>query len=372
MNKNTGIILGVIGALIVVTGIVFIVTMNTSQTSPSTVTVTDNSTPVQGNNPDSSNGTGTTATQKAGAPIAVTNDTVYPTDTTAILSGTVTPNGAFTKYWYEYSTTQNLGSRSTDQMLGAGYYNLNAPAYITGLTKNTTYYFRLVAENQYDRSTGMVYSFKTTSGVSAPEGNAPSVRTVSVNDISATSATLSGEVTPNKADTKFWFEYGQNADMGNSTIPASAGVGSTKLSKSVVITNLAANTTYYYRINAQNQFGTVNGAVQTFKTAGPSASAPSAKTSNATSVTASNAQLNGVVSANGKITTYWFEYSTDSLLGAVLMNRTDQLTVGTDANNVAIKSTIPNLKSKTTYYFRLVAENELGTVRGDKESFKTK
>ncbi|MDB5204693.1 MAG: hypothetical protein JWP09_721 [Candidatus Taylorbacteria bacterium] len=374
MTKNTGIVLGVIGALIVVTGIVFIVTKSTYQTSPSTVTVTDNSTPVQGNNSgsDSSDNSGTAAAQKAGAPIAVTNATVYPTDTTAILTGMVTPNGAFTNYWYEYSTTQNLGSRSADQLLGSGYYNLSAPAYITGLTKNTTYYFRLVAQNQFDKSQGTIYSFRTTSGVSAPEGSAPTVRTVSVSDISDTGATLNGEVTPNKADTKFWFEYGQNADMGNSTIAASTGVGSTKLSKSVVIGNLAANTTYYYRINAQNQFGTVNGSVQTFKTAGPSTSAPSAKTNDATSIKTTSAQLNGVLSANGKITTYWFEYSTDSQFSAALLSRTDQLTIGTDAKNVVVKSTAENLKSKTTYYFRLVSENEIGTVKGDRQSFKTK
>src|SRR3989338_422066 len=77
----------------------------------------------------------------SGTPLVVTNATVAHTDTTAVVVGTVNPNGAFTQYWYEYGTSANFGSKISNQLIGSGYTATPAPGYITGLTKDTTYYF---------------------------------------------------------------------------------------------------------------------------------------------------------------------------------------------------------------------------------------
>jgi len=310
--------------------------------------------------------------QTPGAPIATTNAKVAPTDTTVVVTGTVVPKGAITSYWYEYGVTVNLGSKTGSQVVGSGYTAIQTPALIKGLTKNTTYYFRLVAENQYGKSTGAQSSVKTTQGVPDPVVVIPTVKSLAAGNILATSATLNGEVNPNKASTQYWFEYGSSANLGNTTALSSVGSGSVALHAGASITNLKSGTTYFYRLNAQNQFGTVNGSILTFKTSGTAATPPTASTRSTASILATSATLRGNVDPNGTETKYWFEYSTDTLLGAALLKSTAQKSAGNGTNQVAVETDITSLVPNTTYFARIVAQSSEGTVRGDKVSFKTK
>lgn len=306
-------------------------------------------------------------------PDVTTNATVAPTDTTAVVTGTVNPKGSITAYWYEYGTTANYGQSTGKQSVGSGNVAIQTPGYITGLTKNTTYYFRLVAENQFGRVNGAQNTVRTTEGVAAPVGSAPRVQTEAASAVSRTSANMNGEVNPNKASTQYWFEYGTSNNFGNTTAFTSVGNGSSDVSAGAAAANLDPNTTYYYRLNAQNQFGTVNGATRTFKTTGTSAStAPNATTRNASDVETATATLHGTIDPNGAETTYWFEYSSDSLLGSVLLKTTSQTSAGAGTSDVTVEADISGLNPKTTYYVRLVAQNAQGTDRGERMSFKTK
>ncbi len=199
------------------------------------------------------------------APVATTNATYAPTDTTSVVTGTVDPNGASTDYWYEYGITASLGKQSTRQTVGSGRTAILAPGYITGLTKSTTYYYRLVAQNEFGKGTGPTLTLKTSSSSAPASGTVPTAKTFPANSITKTTASLRGEVNPNKGTTQYWFEYGRTNRLGNTTAFVSVGSGDT----SIVATaepKLTANTTYYYRINAQNEFGTVNGTIVSFKT----------------------------------------------------------------------------------------------------------
>lgn len=364
MNTNTAIVGGII-AIVALVGLVFYFGQSAGPAGNAT------STPPVTNGGDG--GTTPTPTPQAGAPSAVTNSSVAPSESTAVVSGTVTPNGAFTSYWYEYGMTTTFGNKTTNQGVGSGYATITAPNYITGLAKDTTYYFRLVAENQFGRVAGTQYAFHTPLNTPPPVGSAPLVKTVAAGGVSRTTANLNGEVTPNKSPTQYWFEYGKTSDLGQTSAFTSVGDGSAKVLASISLANLDPQTTYYFRLNAQNQFGTVNGGVLNFKTAGPaSASAPSASTRSATNVQKSTATLRGTVDANGAETMYWFEYSTDSLLGSVLLKATAQKSAGADTNETSVSTDVTGLAADTNYYFRLVAENSLGTDRGDRETFKTK
>src|SRR5688572_4286585 len=53
--------------------------------------------------------TTTTTTTKAGTPIVKTDSSATTYTSSAIVNGTVNPNGAFTTYWYEYGKTSTLG-----------------------------------------------------------------------------------------------------------------------------------------------------------------------------------------------------------------------------------------------------------------------
>ncbi len=313
------------------------------------------------------------AQQQAGAPQAVTSSAVSPSDTTAIVNGAVNPMGAFTSYSYEYGTTDTFGKKTANQTVGSGFVEIQAPGYITGLVKNTTYYARLVAENQYGKVSGNTVTFKTTEGNPAPQGSSPSSKTTAATGISRTTGNLNGEVTPNKNPSIYWFEYGKTAELGSVSAFTSAGDGTAKVPVSISLSDLDPQTTYYFRVNAQNQFGTTNGSILNFKTQGPAAAtAPKVTSQNPTAISSSTAVLHGVVNPNAAETQYWFEYSTDTLLGSVLLNSTPEVTLASGANNVSVTANLSNLAPKTKYYMRLVAENSLGTVRGDEITFTTK
>lgn len=371
MNRTAGV-LAIILAIIVIGGVAYYATDNNipSETATSTPTGTG------GTEQTNTNVTITYVpeTRQGGMPIVVTNSNAIPTDTTVVLTGNIIPNGAFTTYWYEYGLTANLGLKAATQLLGSGYVNYKSPSYITGLAKNTTYFYRLVAENQFGKVAGNQYSFKTTSGVAVPVGSAPISKTLAATGISRNTANLNGEVTPNMVMTEYWFEFGKTANLGNTTALSSVGSGSAKVSESISLSNLSPATTYYFRINAQNQFGTVNGGILNFTTSGPVSvtGAPNVSTEKATAVTGSSAKLHGNVNPNGRETTYWFEYSTDSLLGSVLLKETNHIVLGSGSDNASVSTDIASLASKTTYYFRIVGENNLGTSRGERLTLKTK
>ncbi len=339
----------------------------------------DNTTPIINiiNPPPTTTNTGNTntgQTRQASVPLVTTSSSVVRSDTTAVVTGSIVPNGAFTNYWYEYSTNADLSNkRSTaSQTIGSSFVSIPAPAYITGLTKDTVYYFRLVGENALGRVAGNQASFQTTIGTPAPVGSAPKTTTIAASGISKNTANLNGSVTPNGATTQYWFEYGKTANLGDNSAFVSVGAGTQAVAAANSLTNLDPLTTYYFRLNAQNQFGTVNGAILNFKTTGPAAAiAPTITTRNATAIATSTATLNGAVNPNAVQTSYWFEYSTDANFSTAVKTTTHQ-SAGSGVTSTAIAASISGLSTKTTYYFRLVAESSVGTVRGEKVSFKTK
>jgi hypothetical protein len=353
---------GVAALAIVVIGVIIYTTRNV--TAPQ---ATDQQTPSSGTSP------APTTIPQSGAPTVSTNYNASPTDTTAIVTGSVVPNGAFTNYWYEYGPTANLGSKTANQSVGSGFAAIAAPGYITGLVKDTTYYFRLVAESQYGRFAGASYSFQTTHGNLPPVGGVPTAQTLAASSLTRTSANLNGNVTPNKVATTYWFEFGTTANLGNTSALVGVSDTGTEASISMPITGLDPATTYYFRMDAQNQFGTVNGSILTFKTDGPVAiAAPTATTRSAASVSASTATLRASVVPNGPATTYWFEYSKNPLSSSVdlLVTSTTIVAAGMDA--IPVSTDITNLASSTTYYFRVVAQNTSGTVRGGSMTFQTR
>ena len=360
MNTSTSFIVGAVVIVLLVLGGIWYVQSTPSPTATSTPTGTDN----------------TTATPPAqaqpGAPSATTVQSVEPSDTTAIVVGAVVPNGASTDYWYEYGTTANLGSKSSTQNIGSGYVGLATPAFLTGLAKDTAYYFRLVAQNSFGKTAGITYSFRTTSGTPAPQGSAPTVRTLAATSVTRTEATVNGQATPNQSPTKEWFEYGTTRDFGAVTPVQSIGSGATAVAGSAMLADLAPVTTYYYRLNAQNQFGTRNGATMSFKTLGPALSAtPVVTTQLPDAVATTSVILRGTVNPTQLETQYWFEYGISAGFGASTQT-TPKKTLAAAALTLSAEATVTGLRSNTTYFYRMVAQNSAGMSSGTSQSFKTK
>jgi phosphodiesterase/alkaline phosphatase D-like protein len=359
MNQN--IIIGIVVVLVVLVGGYYVVTsMNaapgtqTATTTPTTQTATSNPTTVI-----------------AGAPNVVTDTNVEPTNSTAVVTGAVTPNGAPTTYWYEYGQSATLGNKTSSQMIGSGFSTIHSPAYITGLSANTTYYFRLDAQNSFGTVSGNISTFSTNNNPPS-QGTPPSASTNAATSLMSTSANLNGHMDPHSSQTTYWFEYGSNPNLGQITTLQSGGGGNSSIAVLAPISGLNPKTMYYFRIDAQNQFGTVNGATQSFTTSGPVAIVPVVTTQIASLVATTTATVRGTVNPYGFQTTYWFEYSTNSNFGSSQLHSTAQQSAGVGTNTVSVEANISALRSGTTYYFRIVAQNSAGTVRGDSLSFKTK
>jgi len=93
---------------------------------------------------------------------------VVPTCNSAVLNGYVNPNGSTTTVWFQWGTTASFGYTTPQQV-----FNIptNFSAEITGLTQNTRYYFRTVAQNVYGTSYGVTISFTTTMCTPIPTVN---------------------------------------------------------------------------------------------------------------------------------------------------------------------------------------------------------
>jgi len=361
--KNT--ILGLLALVIVGVGIYFIM-RNSDEvvvTPVTPVTPGTNTYPTP-NTPDTSP-TPSTPVVQTGASVAVTG-------TTVTIAGQVKPNGPTTSYWYEYGTTASLGLKTTEQGIGSGFSALSAPGYISGLKANTVYYFRINAKNIYGTVNGTIESFKTNNDP-AQSGKAPTSTTSAATDISRSGATLKGTINPNGANSNYWFEYGTDINFGTTTIFQAIGNSNSTSSVAATLSGLNPLTKYYFRLNGQNQFGTVNGGILNFTTWGPvNSSQPTVNTNPASNVNSTTVKLNGRVNPNGAQTTYWFEYSQDSLLGSLIGSGTAVQTLGAGSSNVNVNADVSGLAKDTKYYYRLVAKNDKGTVQGVIMSFTSK
>jgi hypothetical protein len=93
-------------------------------------------------------------TTKAG-PKVETEPASDVTETTATLNGAVNPEGAETKYYFEYGTTKSYGTKTAEASSGSGTGNVEEDKAITGLTAGTEYHFRIVATNSEGTTEGL-------------------------------------------------------------------------------------------------------------------------------------------------------------------------------------------------------------------------
>jgi phosphodiesterase/alkaline phosphatase D-like protein len=360
-NKNTNTILLVVIAILVLGGITYAV-INKDPVTPVVVTPT----------PSTPNTATPPPTVTPGPPKVTTDSTIAPWSSTAVVTGTVNPNGAITTYWFEYGLQPNSTSRTTAQTLGSGYMTFSTPGYITGLSSNTKYYFRLVADNGLGKVMGQQYAFQTTLAT-PPQGTAPTTQSLAASVSTRTTVNVNGRINPNGVPTTFWFEYGQSSSLGSVTVFQPIGNAIVNQDVSVSLTGLQPQTKYYFRLNAQNQLGTTNGTILTFTTQGPAvATAPTIDTKAASSIASTTATLNGSVIPNGSDATYWFEYSTNALTSSLLGTATSEHDAGAGYILVATNQAITGLSPNTKYYYRIGARNSLGTTRGDSVTFTTK
>ncbi len=291
----------------------------------------------------------------ATAPAVSTSPANSVSSNGATLNGTVNPNGEATNWYFEYGTSTSYGSRTSTQNAGSGASPVNVSASVNGLQGAKSYHYRLVASSAGGTSMGADMTFST--------GNAPGVTTAAASSLSGTSARLNGSVNPNGQSTSYYFEYGTSTTYGLKTSSRNAGSGTRSTNVSISVSGLTAGGSYHFRLVATNASGTTFGADQSLSLL----SSPLVVTNAAQNVQTTSVTLTGTVDPKGRSTNWHFDYGTTTAYGS----KTQSHNAGSGSGTVAVSAVVSGLTVGTTYHFRLVASNSVGTSTGADVSFLT-
>ncbi len=165
-------------------------------------------------------------------------------DTSATLSGSVTPQGTNATYQFEYGLTTQYGVLTKAKSAGSGTKAAAVTAGIGGLIPGTTYHYKLLATNKYGQGAGLDRTFKTA-------GHAPPVAaTGPASGVHQFGATVTGTVDPNGQATTWEFQFGPSALYGYSTSPSTLPASNTTSVVSTTLTTLEPGVTIHYRLLA--------------------------------------------------------------------------------------------------------------------------
>ncbi len=184
------------------------------------------------------------------------------TQTSAILNATINPRGQDTHYHFEYGLTPADGTSIPvpNADVGPGTGELVVGQKVTGLQPMAIYHFKIVVEDAEGDVESEDQTFTTLPLLPPIE-----VSTQPATNISQNYATLTGTLNAQGVQTMYEFDVGQDTSYGT-RIFGSADASTGQQSPTVTIQDLQANTTYHYRIQATNIYGSTYGADETFTT----------------------------------------------------------------------------------------------------------
>ena len=296
-------------------------------------------------------------------PIVTTLEIAGLSQTTAVAGGNVTSDGGaeVTARGVCWSTSQEPtveGEHTTDGA-GTGEYQSN----LSGLTANTTYYVRAYATNSEGTAYGEEISFTTLEEHIVVE---PTVVTVSVSEVTETTAVTGGNVTSDgggevSARGVCWSTSQEPTVEGAHTTD---GTGTGEYVSH--LTDLNDNTTYYVRAYATNEQGTSYGEQMSFTTV-KHIDLPEVTTVEPTEIATTSAKTGGNVISDGG-----GEVTAKGVCWSTSQNPTLSDSFSTDGIGLGeYLSIINGLTINTTYYVRAYATNEAGTAYGEEFSFTT-
>lgn len=288
-----------------------------------------------------------------GAPSVTGHTDSNPTTATMSWTAPTDVGAGLSQYQIQVSTSSAFTSTAVDNT-AAWATSFSA----TGLAKGTTLYTRVRASSS--AGWGPWSSTTTfTTGTTVP--GAPTV--LSASAIGYTSMTLGWTAPADTGGTPITSYTVQRAT--NSGFSSGVATFTGVAGASYTVTGLTATTTYYFRVAAVNAVGAgaYSSTLTQATTAATAPSAPAAPTFSG--VGGTSLTVNWVApSSNGSaITGYTVEYSTSATFTTV------SSITGIAAS--ATSASVTGLSYGTTYYFRVLAINSVGTTTGASASTTT-
>lgn len=288
-------------------------------------------------------------------------DSLAQTDVPQLIAepGTLEPAGSTVNVT---TLTQGYGWRSATAVPCTPGGSFTSPtdvsAGISGLVPFSTYDYRLaVAGPSKLTSYGREHAYSPTQGV------APRVVSTSSSGLAPTAATLTAQINPEFAPTTYSFQYGLTTGYGSQTLLSpSIGEDGSVHAASTEISRLQPGTTYHFRVLATNINGTTPGPDQTFSTP----DFPAVPESYVSAVTQTSVMLNAGVRPNFSPTSYAFQFGRTRAYGTNIGG-----VVGSDGTVHSLSAPVSGLSPETTYHFRLLATNAIGTTAGPDVKFLT-
>src|SRR5579862_9033329 len=150
------------------------------------------------------------------APVVRTDPASGVTAIGGNVNGLVIPNGLDTVVFFHYGLTGSYGGVTQTQDIGSGAAGVSVSGTLSGLQPGTLYHYALTATNSAGSVTGADQVFQTA---------VTSIQTETASNLTGTSATMNGQVTPAGIPTIAWFKYGTTSAYGSVTQPQSLGAG---------------------------------------------------------------------------------------------------------------------------------------------------
>ena len=253
---------------------------------------------------------------------------------------------------------RGLNPSATVEQIAAHIDSQATPSVITGLPAATV--------------NKLLYLSPTDGG---PAIIAPTIAFKNMGSITHDGATINLDVNPNNAPTAVSLEYSVDQTMATGVMKAAISpesvTGINPVGVVATLSNLSANTSYYFRAIGLNESGRTVTTVGSFKSSPLPAVLPMPNIGAATSITAYSATLTGSVMPGNTSTNLTFVYSTDQSFAtnAITAVATPNVVSGSSITNASIN--LSYLNGGTTYYYRLVAVNSTGSTTSTIGSFKT-
>ena len=184
----------------------------------------------------------------------------------ATLAGWVNQQGQDATVKFEYGPTTSYGSSvAVTTPLGTRYAGDNwVTANVTGLQRNRTYHFRMVATGTAGTTRSADGTFFTNIEPTLPP--APALGAPRASSVASRTATVAGTVNGGGSGVRWQFDYGTTNSYGSSTSSTTVAGDAADHPVSAALQGLAPNTLYHYRLVVTSPAGTIEGRDATFRT----------------------------------------------------------------------------------------------------------